>query len=124
MAVETLECPLCTGILVLVTGRDPYTDDHWQCMQCDSTFNVGDESTKKPRPKPVLSIESRPSQFTGISLWLVLEYRDFHEERMLPRDFMALYPDDQDKAVAPLAEEMRKKLAPILEAEDRLVIPI
>lgn len=77
----------------------------------------------KEKLNPVMAVESRPSTLTGISYWLVLTYRDFHEERLLPPDFMGLDQDAQNLAVLPLAEEMRKKLAPILEAEDRLVVP-
>lgn len=76
----------------------------------------------KPKPSPVMTVESRPSQFTGISFWLTLTYKEFHEERMLPPDFMALDPDTQGLVIAPLAEEMRKKLKPILDHEDRLVL--
>lgn len=70
------------------------------------------------RPNPIIAIESRPSRFTGISWHVVLSYKEFHAERLLPPDFMGMDKISQDLTILPLAEEMRKELAPILEAED------
>jgi transposase-like protein len=34
-------CPHCKkGILEKVLGDEPYTEDHYQCNKCDSTFNL------------------------------------------------------------------------------------
>jgi hypothetical protein len=67
---------------------------------------------------PLLILEQRPSRITGIAFWLVLSYRDFHEERILPEGFMGWDEASRDLAIAKLAAEMRQKLRPILEAED------
>lgn len=65
-------------------------------------------------------IESRPSTFTGLSWWLVLSYKDFHAEEMLPADFMGMTEEMRHFVIAPLAERMRQKLKPILVMEDAL----
>jgi hypothetical protein len=75
---------------------------------------------------PIMSLETRPSAFTGFSWWLVLVYKDHYDEKMLPPDFGGMDEATQGLVIAPLAEEMRVKLRPILIAEDhesRLVIP-
>lgn len=68
--------------------------------------------------KPLFAIESRPSEFLGISWWAVLTYKDFHAEEMLPPNFMGLDEVGQNLALAPVAERLRQRLAPILIAED------
>lgn len=68
--------------------------------------------------KPLMIVESRPSRFTGIAYFLVLSYKDFHAERLLPPDFMGMDEIQRNLTILPLAEQMRKELAPILEAED------
>lgn len=70
------------------------------------------------KPNPIMAIESRPSRFSGISYHLVLSYKEFHAERLLPPDFMGMDQTGKDLTVLPLAEEMRKELAPVLIAED------
>ena len=70
------------------------------------------------KPKISMTIESRPSNLTGIAFFVCLDYGKHHFERYLPPNFMALTPTEQDLTVLPFAEEMRKALAPILEAED------
>ena len=74
------------------------------------------------KPKPIMALESRPSQFTGISYWLVLAYKDHHFEAMLPADFMGLDETARDLVVAKEGAALRDKLRPILLAEDRLTV--
>lgn len=73
---------------------------------------------KDGKLNPLLALESRPSQFTGISYWLVLTYYDHQFDEMLPPDFMGLEQEKRDELVAAAAERLRAKLRPILEAED------
>jgi transposase-like protein len=35
------ECTYCEkGYLVQIEANTPYTINHWQCTECDSTFNT------------------------------------------------------------------------------------
>jgi hypothetical protein len=71
-----------------------------------------------------MSVESRPSRIDGISFYLVLSYKDWSAERMLPRDFMALDEVMRSLTVAPIAEALRLELKPILDAEDDEAAPV
>ncbi len=68
---------------------------------------------------PVMVLEQRPSAITGIAFWLILSYKDFHEERILPEGFMGWDETSRDLAIAKIGAEMKAKLRPILLAEDR-----
>jgi hypothetical protein len=70
--------------------------------------------------KPVMVIESRPSQFTGVGYWLVMAYQDKQFEELLPADFMGLTPEKRDEITAPLAEKLRVQMAKVLDSEDRI----
>ncbi len=70
---------------------------------------------------PTLSLESRPSAFTGISFWLVLAYRHHVFETQLPPDFFGMDDTGRDLVIAKEAGALKARLAPILDAEDRLV---
>ncbi len=72
---------------------------------------------------PVMVLESRPNNITGFAFYLILSYKEFHEERILPADFFAMDDTDRDLLIMKVAGEMKRRLAPILEAEDRLVVP-
>ncbi len=76
------------------------------------------------KQNPILALESRPSSLTGISFWLVLAYKQHSFEALLPADFFAMEDTERDLVIAKEAGELKRKLRPILEAEDRLVIPV
>lgn len=73
---------------------------------------------KDGKLNPLMAIESRPSSLTGFSIWLVLSYKEHQFSEMLPPDFMAMDEAMQSFAVLPAADILKKKLRPILEAED------
>lgn len=68
--------------------------------------------------KPIMAIETRPSPLTGIGWWVVLAYKEHHFEEMLPPDFPAMDETMRNLTILPVAERLRLKLKPILEAED------
>lgn len=70
------------------------------------------------KPKPIMAIETRPSTLTGISWWVVLSYKEHNFQAMLPPDFGGMEIEAQNFAVLSAVEPLRKKLAPILIAED------
>lgn len=77
-------------------------------------------------PKAYLMLEQRPSLVSSlsanaspISFWLILKYKDHSFERLLPEGFMGYGEEDRNIAIAGVAEELRKQLAPILVSEDR-----
>lgn len=67
---------------------------------------------------PLFAIESRPCSFYGLGWWAVLSYKEHNFEERLPLDFMAMDETGQNLAIAPIAQRLREKLRPILEAED------
>lgn len=73
---------------------------------------------------PILALESRPSKITGISFWLVLAYKEHTFEALLPADFFGMDDASRDLVIAKEAEQLRLRLKPILDSEDRLVIPV
>lgn len=43
-----MKCPKCTsGIIEKVNGNEPFNEDHLQCNNCDSTFNIEEINTEK-----------------------------------------------------------------------------
>ncbi len=67
-----------------------------------------------------MAVESRPSQFTGMSFWMVLAYKDHHFEEMLPPDYFGLTPAVREEVSDVASQKLRAKLAPILIEEDKL----
>lgn len=74
----------------------------------------------KPNPKPILAIETRPSNLTLFAWFAVLAYKEHSFEERLPQDFPAIQDDEVRFAleINPILERLRAKLAPILVMED------
>jgi uncharacterized C2H2 Zn-finger protein len=49
---EDLKCDKCAAILEPISARDPWTEEHWQCPACDSTYKEeSKDNTDKRRDK-------------------------------------------------------------------------
>jgi hypothetical protein len=70
------------------------------------------------KPNPVVTIETRPSSFTGFAWWVVLTYKHHRFEEMLPFETAGMDDDKRDAAVAKVLPRLQAQLRPILEAED------
>lgn len=70
------------------------------------------------KKNPIMAIETRPSSLTGISWWLVLAYLDHAFEEPLPPDFPAMDETQRNLTILPIAERLRQRMKPILDAED------
>lgn len=68
--------------------------------------------------KPLFVIESRPSSINGILFWAVLSYKEHMFDEPLPQNFMGLDEAGQNLALAPVAQRLKERLRPIIEAED------
>lgn len=66
-----------------------------------------------------LRYETRPSQYTGFSHWLVLTYKDHSFEEILPVDYPAMTDLRQNRESERVANLLKGKLRPILLREDR-----
>lgn len=69
-------------------------------------------------PDPVISVETRPSVYTGFSFWVVLTYKEHSFEELLSATFPGLSEEEQDREVLHAATRLGDQLRPILEAED------
>lgn len=45
MVDNAMKCPHCgKGTLIPIKGDEPFTIDHFQCDECDSTYNTEEEA--------------------------------------------------------------------------------
>jgi hypothetical protein len=87
-------------------------------MPWDILCETCERAGKISKPNPEMFIKTEPSELTGIAFYLCLQYKEHLFQEMLPTDFMGMNESMQTLASQPVAERLRKQLAPILQAED------
>ncbi len=75
-------------------------------------------SVDAAKPNPIMAFETRPSNLTGFSWWIVLSYKEHHFEELLPQDFGGLDEAGQNLIAIQAASKLRARLRPIIVAED------